>query len=769
MCGFAGFLTFERVPMSAVERHRTLMAMGNAIGHRGPDDAQYYDDGTLALVYRRLSIIDIEGGRQPFFSENGQHLLVANGEIYNHAALRSGLQAGHRFASRSDCEVLLHGFEQWGESCLDRAQGMFAMALWDLGERKLTLARDRLGIKPLYVCRLPMGILFGSELKALLAHLACPRTLAWRDIERSITSRDPSSSYVDGVELLPGGELMTVDARARVTQRRYWRLADHLGTAPYGEDAQRYSSEYARLLEDVTLGHLQRDVGAGIHLSGGLDSSLIAAIVARHDRDIPCFTAVERASYLGGDAEAAGRLTSRLSLPWVPVRFDYRSVVDEMALGLERLEEAVWMMDSPRLDLEWIFKDELHRVARLRHPPLKVMLLGQGADEFAGGYSRREDAMRGRWSDYLREEVEPSLALEDLRDGHIADGLQELRPGPGERGGLAPYHRMMLLLARQLQNHNLWHEDRTSSWNSLEARVPFLDHRLVELLASVPSSLHERLFWDKRIVRDALQRFVPGHVLVQPKIGFLNGRDTTSMDVTLHNLLRKVAPAFRDKYLNDRNGPFDPRKVEPLIEESLSRGPKSGAATGKLLQCIAVSIFERQLREPHAAARSGAAARPVLPIMQVRDWHAWASEMSAPAKCVRPWQAGERVSLRKGIEILVPRGNDGRRFCFFRDGAAAGEISLSQPAHWVSGFLKNLGTAPTRDFTVQDWLDEFDIRMSEFADIANILFHQGVVFAENAAEVVAHAGIAAANSDASPLPTSVWESPPRPHLIRAAR
>jgi asparagine synthase (glutamine-hydrolysing) len=732
MCGFAGFLSFERVPMSAVERHRTLVAMGSAIAHRGPDDAQYYDDGMLALVYRRLSIIDVEGGRQPFFSESGEHLLVANGEVYNHAALRADLRSRHRFASRSDCEVLLHGFEQWGESCLDRVQGMFAMALWDLKARKLTLARDRLGIKPLYVCRLPAGVLFGSELKAMLAHPACPRSLDWRDLDRSPISRAPSSSYIEGVELLPGGELMTVDGQGRTTQRHYWQLADHIGTAPYGDDAQRYSSEYAQLLEEVTIGHLQREVGAGIHLSGGLDSSLIAGIAALHDRDIPCFTAVERVSFLAGDAEAAGRLTSRLSLPWVPVRFDYRSVVDEMDLGLGRLEEAVWMMDCPRLDLEWIFKEELHRVARQRHPHLKVMLLGQGADEFAGGYSRRQDALRERWSDYLREEVEPTLLLEEPRRNRADSDLQRLRSLRVERGGPAPYHRMMLLLTRQLQNHNLWHEDRTSSWNSLEARVPFLDHRLVELLASVPASLHQRLFWDKRIVREALERFVPGHVLHQPKLGFLNGRDTSSMDVTLHNLLRKAVPDFRDKYLGATDAPFEACKVESLIGEALGRGPTSGAATGQLLQCMAISIFERQLREPRAAVHSGAASRPVLPLMQVRDWHVWASEMSTPAKCVHRWRPGERLALCKGVEILVPRDNDGRRFCFFRDGAAAGEISLSQTANWVASFLKNLGAATTREFTVQDWQDEFEISLAEFSGVADILFHQGVVFAEKA-------------------------------------
>lgn len=728
MCGFAGFLTFERSPLSAVDRHRTLVAMGDAIAHRGPDDAQYYDDGTLALAYRRLSIIDVEGGRQPFFNETGEQLLVANGEIYNHAALRAALATQHRFASRSDCEVLLHGYEQWGEASLERVQGMFAMAIWDLRERKLTLARDRLGIKPLYVCRLPSGVLFGSELKALLAHPACPRSVAWQHVDRQLISQEPSSSYVEGVELLPGGELMVVDAHANTAQRAYWRLADHLGSAPFGEDAHRYSQAYAGLLEQVTVQHLQRDVGAGIHLSGGVDSSLIAGIVANHERDVPCFTVIERTTYLDGDAEAADRLTRRLSMPWVPVRFDYRSVVDEMDLGLERIEESVWMMDSPRLDVEWLFKEELHRVARARYPQLKVVLLGQGADEFAGGYSQRLGAMRGRWSDYLREEVRPNLVFHHSLQHRSTDGLWALLSHRPQAGAPAPYHQMSLLLSRQLQHHNLWHEDRTSSWNSLEARVPFLDHRLVELLASVPANLHERLFWNKAIVRDALDRFIPGHVLRQPKIGFLQGRDTSSQDVILHNLLRKAAPDFCDKYLHSGEGPFDAQKVEQLIDQALNRGPDSGAAARKAVQCMAISIFERQLRESDRI-QPVKRARAALSTMEPDDWKSWALEMNAPPKCEHRWQPSQRVALRPGVDILVPVNDDGRRFSFLRDGAVAGQITLAQPSDWPAVFLKNLGNKLTSDFTVQDWLEEFDITLEALAEILNILFHQGVVAA----------------------------------------
>ena len=728
MCGFAGFLTLAPTPMDGPARHRTLCSMGDAIAHRGPDDAQYFDDGRLALVYRRLSIIDLEGGRQPFFNEDGTQLLAVNGEIYNHADLRHALAPMHRFTSHSDCEVVLHGLEQWGPDALERVEGMFALVHWDMRERRLMLARDRLGIKPLYICRLPHGLLFGSELKALLAHPDCPREIAWADLERQPIWQPTTATYVRGVEFLSGGEMLVVDAGGRAQQRSYWRLDDHLGVAPFGGNAARYSREYADLLEDVTHRHLQSDVHAAIYLSGGLDSSLLAGLVAKHDRNVPCLSVIERGSYLGGDADAAQRLTRRLGMPWHPVRFDYRHLVEDMPIDLTRLEQAVWTMDSPRIDVEWLFKDELHRVARSLSPRMKVILLGQGADEFAGGYSRRADAMYASWAEYLRDEVRGNLVYDAALAGDASTVLWPLMRDCAQSSKSAPYHRHMRLLCRQLQHHNLWHEDRTSSWRSLEARVPFLDHRLVELLASIPAELHETLFWDKRIVRDAFDRFVPGHALPQPKIGFLDSGDGTSQDIVRHDLLRAVAPEFRERYLDAGDSPFDARRVEALIERALARGPQGAVAQREAIQCIALAIFERQLRD--AASRPASRDdRALLPIMTAEDWTTWSDVMPTPPKCTHSWRLNERVTLRPDTEILVSRGATSARFVFLRDQCVAGEITLLDPSGWAANFLRHLGTEATAAFTLQDWLDELDLPMRDLTAILDILFHQGVVHA----------------------------------------
>ena len=364
MCGFAGFLSFAPAPFSSERRREILVAMGRAIEHRGPDGVQYFDDGTLALVFRRLAIIDVKGGDQPFFNETKTLVGVVNGEIYNHAQLRNELETRRRFVTRSDCEVVLHGFDVWGNAALERLRGMFAAAIWDREKRQLFLARDRLGIKPLYICRVDGGLLFGSELKALLMHPHCPRALDWGVLGRSLIVQPPAASYVQGVEL---------PSRRRVPPRRGgWLLQCRTllgpGRPPGYRSLRRGRGSLPKSLprpagaDDNGTPAKRRQIG--IQLSGGLDSSLLASIIAKDRTDIPCFTVVERTTYRAGDVHAARGVAERLGLAWYPVLFDYRSLLDDIGFDLHQLERSVWMMDAPRFDLEWLLKSELNRSDR---------------------------------------------------------------------------------------------------------------------------------------------------------------------------------------------------------------------------------------------------------------------------------------------------------------------------------------------------------------------------------------------------------------------
>ncbi len=284
MCGIAGIVACDRL---CEEERAALPAMRDVLTHRGPDEAGLFSDEHAALAHRRLSIVDLAQGQQPLCNEDGTIRVVFNGEIYNHADIRRVLEAaGHRYRTRSDTETIVHAYEQWGDECVERFRGMFAFAIWDSPRRRLLLVRDRLGIKPLYWARANGRLVFGSEIKAILAsglvradanEDALPELLATRYLSGAETM------FKDINRLLPG-HVLTFE-RGGVTMRQYWDVP--LGGTPAGapalSDADAVEGFRERLEEAVRL-RLMSDVPLGMFLSGGLDSSAIAALMARHDR-----------------------------------------------------------------------------------------------------------------------------------------------------------------------------------------------------------------------------------------------------------------------------------------------------------------------------------------------------------------------------------------------------------------------------------------------------------------------------------------------------
>ena len=695
--------------------------MGRAMAHRGPDDERYFDDGMLSLVFRRLAIVDVERGQQPMFNEDGTIVCVANGEIYNHGELRRQLAARHEPASDSDCEVLLHGYEQWGLEAFARCRGMFAAALWERRHRRLTLVRDRLGIKPLYVCRLADGLLFGSELKALLVHPECPRELDMGSLAWDVSRSPHVPTFVRGIEFVPAASSWVTEPDGRSQVRSYWNLDDHLGCAPFGTTSERYVEALCDLLESSVGEHLQGDGGAAIHLSGGLDSSLLAGLVARRTRDAPCFTVVERTTLMAGDVLSAGHCAEKVGLPWYPVHYQFGSLVDDMAFDLDRLEESVWMMDSPRFDLEWVMKAELTRAIRRHRPDIKTVLLGQGVDEFAGGYSNRLDAPRTSWNKYLVDEIVPFIRGNDLA---------------ADNGRIGPYHSAMRMFLRQLQQHNLWHEDRTSAWHSVEARVPFLDHRIIELLAAIPASLHETLFWNKRIFRDSARRLLPDLDWQRPKVAFCCTDDTRSLDIIVHGLATSVVPQFLDKYLAQPDLPFERSEMIELAQRILNRAPGFYAASYHFLAQASVAIFKHHCaHRPEAALRWQSLGRPALPLVQSQAWADTYKEMAAQPVVPSQWWPSDRLGLPEAAQISCFRYANGRaRFTLTKDDEVFAELELRSSPHWLGKFLGHLGKGAARDFTVQDWLDEFDVGRNEFCSMLDTLYQCGLVVLADTAD-----------------------------------
>ncbi len=623
MCGFAGFAASAPAAGSLPERIASLHAMGAQLARRGPDDEQLLVDDYLGLVFRRLAIVDCEGGRQPIANEDGTLSVAVNGEIFNHEELRRALAADHVFRTRSDAEVVLHLFEDRGPDALGALIGLFAIAIWDSTRRRLFLARDRFGIKPLYYAPVGPDLLFGSEIKALLAHPACSRRFRWRDC-----SPEPGRlpTFVSGVDSLPGGHYLTWEPGRMTATRRYWNLDEAMAAPDEGLTADDYVERYADLFEESVRLRLMGEVPVGAFVSGGLDSAAMAAAAARQGQALPCFTIVERSSWQCGDAQAAADVASLVGAPFYPVLYDHRTLGDELRLGLEDLEYFVWLMELPAFSLEFLFKHELHRFAKTVIPDLKVILLGQGADEFAGGYSNSAARPHAGWDDYVTRSLTPAwkaerrhaLGIAELFAPVVSRDVYEPLPA-------APFHHEMRERLYTLQTFNLWHEDRTSAGQGIEARVPYLDHRLVELLAGIPPRLHEELFWDKQIVRRAARRWLPESLVARRKVPFVFAGDRSSTVDFLHRLVAAIFPEFREEYLQGPYRLFDEAMLVQFMRIADAQPGRREQAVRFLVTCMGISILERMCRK--GPADFSATWRPPSPLRRCEPADApWAAE-----------------------------------------------------------------------------------------------------------------------------------------------
>lgn len=559
MCGICGVLELD----SAVRVERSvLQAMNERIHHRGPDDEGYFTSGNVGLAMRRLSIIDVATGRQPISNEDGSVTIVFNGEIYNYLELRSRLQSrGHQFATHSDTETIVHLYEEYGADCVHHLRGMFAFALWDANERSLFLARDRLGIKPFYYAANGERLLFGSEIKALLAHpgmhaaldtAALPEYLAFGYLAGQGT-------LFRGVEELAPGHTMRIDAEGRVDATRYWSLPDPDGARGSHAD---YVRGYRQLLEECVESHLMSEVPLGVFLSGGLDSSTIAAITKRQvDGPVETFS-------VGYDAPESELGYART------VAEHLGTTHHEITIGasdfFDALPLVVWHEDKPLMGSASI---ALYFVARLARQHVTVVLSGEGSDETLGGYTRypwstwnaRFNGVYGRLvpaalrralrtkiagsgalSADMRRRLQHSFLGRDLSkwpDWYFeefyvgiteAEQSQMLRPALRPRPGAALEDAVGLvrdvggdtiksLLYADISTYLvelLMKQDKMSMAASVESRVPFLDHELVEFAARIPSRHNVRGLAGKRVLKEGVQDLLPRSIIHRTKKGF---------------------------------------------------------------------------------------------------------------------------------------------------------------------------------------------------------------------------------------------------------
>ena len=558
MCGFVGFLALSA---DASPTHEWITSLIDTIAHRGPDDDGVLIDGRVGLGFRRLSILDLSpAGHQPMTSADGTLSIVFNGEIYNYVELRAELQAlGHRFTSSGDTEVLLASYAQWGPRCVDRLVGMFAFCVLDRRASRLFLARDRFGIKPLYVVTHPRGILVASEIKAIRRSglwrgaLNLERFAQFLVLGRTEHVPEDADTYLEGVQqILPGHSCIVRFDGTRIDEC-YWEPT----TTPQSGGDDPVEGFLARFDDAMRL-HLRSDVPVGVMLSGGMDSVSIACTMADLASAAGSGQALHAFCFTSERFDESKQLEDTIARTGVTM---HRLAELQPEDFWSKLRKLMWYHDEPVHALSVLMGFELYGLAAANG--IRVVLSGQGADETIGGYEYLFDhmlvseAMRGR----LPTVLEQARIIADARGKPVRDVLsrvarmvrahllsalpsyrevaarRRLDEGPGraflsaEFRALASPTRMLpgqtlaAALVRSTRQSPLPHylraEDRNSMAHSVESRVPFLDHRLAEYAMRLPPHWQMSDGWNKRVQREAMRGRIPDSVrLRRQKFGF---------------------------------------------------------------------------------------------------------------------------------------------------------------------------------------------------------------------------------------------------------
>ncbi len=606
MCGIAGLFHAETPkPVDPLRVER----MCDAMVHRGPDGAGVWTDLGIGLGHRRLSIIDLEGSPQPMHSTDGRAVITFNGEIYNFRELRRELeQGGAKFKTSGDTEVILAAYQRWGLECLDRLQGMFAFALYDLDKRQLLLARDRFGVKPLFLSRLSDGSLaFASELKGLLAHPLLRRRVDPQAIDAYLTWGyvPDTHSILSGVTKLAAGHFLLLEQGKPMASPRCWWDISFTERAT-GSEAD-LSAELVHLMREAVQSRMVSDVPLGAFLSGGVDSSSVVALMSEASAE------PVRTCSIGFDVAA---LDETSYAQQVAKKFGTSHEARTVAQNdFGAIDQLAAMFDEPFADASAL---PTWRVCQLAREKVTVALSGDGADEAFAGYRRQvfhhnEEHIRSLLPQGLREPLfgtlgrfwpkadwapqslrakSTLLALAESGEAGYARGLSVNTPearsalySVGLRGKLDGFRaedELISLMANtparsgldraQYADLTFWMPgdiltkvDRTSMAVSLEAREPLLDHRLVEFAARLPERMRVRGSTGKFLLKKCMERYLPQDILYRSKQGFV-----TPIAAWLRGPLSQEARAIASSSLLAQSGWFNPRVLSGLAEEHIA-------------------------------------------------------------------------------------------------------------------------------------------------------------------------------------------------------
>lgn len=630
MCGIAGIYNRTSEPADPV----ALARMVRMLHHRGPDGAGFHHDGPVGLGHARLSIIDIEGGAQPIHNEDRSVWVVFNGEIFNYVELRQELvKSGHHFYTQTDTEVIVHLYEEYGDDFLDHLNGQFAIALWDARRRRLLLARDRVGILPLFYAWAGDRLLFASEVKAILSAWGQAPRMNPAALDQLMTFWAPvkPATVFDGIEELPPGEMLIIDA-AGVSRRRYWDWRFPEDPADYHTGSEdELAARLYDLLADATRIRLRADVPVGAYLSGGLDSSVLVALIRRHGDGVPLRTFSIGFEDKGLDEESYQAEMIRHA------DTDHARILCRNSDIAAKFVDVVWHAESPMLRTA---PAPMYLLSGLvREQGYKVVLTGEGSDEVLGGYDLFKEAkIRQFWARYPQSQRRPLLlqrlypylnlsgdraptylreffgiGLErpdqagfshlprwtttakckeflalDWRAGSAAAEASLEATFPDALGRWHPFNRAQYIEAKSLMAGYLLSSqgDRMLMANSVEGRFPYLDHRVIEFANRLPPRFKMKVLNEKYLLKKAMRPLLPPAIVDRYKQPY------RAPDIPA--FFGGASPDYLDLVLSEASlrqyGYFDPAKVGLLI-----RKIRAGRAIGYKDNMALVGILSTQI------------------------------------------------------------------------------------------------------------------------------------------------------------------------------
>ena len=595
MCGICGIVNFG-APLDTKEA--LVREMMEVTRHRGPDESGFFSDKFTALGHNRLSIIDLSTGQQPMFNEDETISIIFNGEIYNYKDIRTELQKkGHTFRTKSDTETILHLYEEKGSDCVIELRGMFTFAIWDSKKNTLILARDRLGIKPLYYSIIPNGICFASEIKSLLKAKLVRKELNFNSVDQYITlnyTLGPETILKNVFKLMPGYVLEFT--RKGIHTRRYW---DYSELEQSHESFETCLQNIGRIIEESVRMRLMSEVPLGAFLSGGVDSSVVVGVMARFvDKPVKTFTVGYE------DAEDVNELRyARLVARHF--KTEHHEFILKPQKFMEIVEKVVWHLDEPVAEFATI---PLLLLSELAKKYVTVMLSGEGADEVFGGYpiyrfmqmiefyqkapqifrkkcveplaglflKRIKEGKYLNWmrlplherylgnGSYFNSTMKDKLYTQDFKKRFSADNVSAMVNKYYERvRSRDPIGQMLYLDTKTwLVEDLLIKADKMTMASGIELRVPFLDHKLVEYAATIPSWMKVNKLNSKYIFKSYAKKFVPKEIVFRKKQGF---------PVPVKQWMRKELKSGVKEVLLDRRsrerGLFNPNYIKSMFEQ----------------------------------------------------------------------------------------------------------------------------------------------------------------------------------------------------------